>query len=79
MIPAHFSSLWRYLHAAYSCPAFTESCPPDHEIILFWLEHCGTPEAMKQSRKLLSQVGSDKHQSSYSFSIPAKATPVIIE
>ncbi|XP_026277665.1 chloride intracellular channel exl-1-like [Frankliniella occidentalis] len=78
-IPAHFSALWRYLYAAYSCPAFTESCPPDHEIILHWLEHCGTPEAMKQSRKLLSQIGSERHQPSYSFSIPAKATPVVID
>lgn len=78
-IPPQFSSLWRYLHAAYSCTAFTESCPPDHEIVLHWLEHCGTPEAMKQSRKLLSQIGSERHQPSYSFSIPAKATPVVID
>lgn len=78
-IPGHFTALWRYLHAAYSCPAFTESCPPDHEIILHWLEHCGTPEAMKQSRKLLSQIGSERFQASFSFSIPAKATPVVID
>ncbi|KDR22732.1 Chloride intracellular channel protein 6, partial [Zootermopsis nevadensis] len=31
-IPANLTGLWRYLHAAYSEPAFVHTCPSDAEI-----------------------------------------------
>lgn len=73
-IPASLTNLWRYLHSAYSEPAFMESCPSDTEILLHWLEHIG-----EESSKLQKQLLTSYKKQSYSFSVPVFARCAIIE
>lgn len=70
-LPRHLSNVWRYLHTAYSDPAFVNSCPTDTEILLHWLDS-GTP----QQQLLAASVGKPPL---YSFTIPATAIRVLIE
>ncbi|KAJ9600847.1 hypothetical protein L9F63_000959 [Diploptera punctata] len=73
-IPSNLTGLWRYLHAAYSEPAFVKTCPSDAEILLHWYEHIG--ESPASIHKHLMQL--DKAPQ-YSFSVPVYAKPVVIE
>ncbi|XP_067006206.2 chloride intracellular channel exl-1 [Anabrus simplex] len=75
-IPSDLSSLWRYLHAAYSEPAFLHSCPSDVEILLHWLEHIG--ESPSNLRKQQLQALHEKSPQ-YSFTVPVFAKPVMLE
>ncbi|KAK7865376.1 hypothetical protein R5R35_001864 [Gryllus longicercus] len=74
-IPSSFSSLWRYLHTAYSEPAFVESCPSDTEILLHWLEHVGESSSKLQKQLLTSY----KKPPKYSFSVPVFARCAVVE
>ncbi|PSN43591.1 hypothetical protein C0J52_15974 [Blattella germanica] len=73
-IPASLTGLWRYLHAAYSEPAFIKTCPSDAEILLHWYEHIG--ETPANIRKHLVHIEKSPR---YSFSVPVFAKPVILE
>jgi len=75
-IPPTLTSLWRYLHAAYSEPAFVRTCPSDAEILLHWFEHIG--ESPTNIRKYQHLVLNEK-MPHYSFSVPVYAKPVILE
>lgn len=77
-IPSELSGLWRYLHGSYSEPAFATSCPSDSEIILHWLDSVGEGVASPTRRKQL-RVMYEKTGTKYSFSVPVRATPVLIE
>ncbi|XP_049843763.1 chloride intracellular channel protein 5-like [Schistocerca gregaria] len=76
-IPAELTGLWRWLHAAYSLPAFVASCPCDAEITLHWLDALGestaSPERRRQMRALYE--GGPR----FSLTVPVRATPVVIE
>ncbi|XP_069695773.1 chloride intracellular channel protein 4-like [Periplaneta americana] len=75
-IPPSLTGLWRYLHAAYSEPAFVRTCPSDAQILLHWFEHIG--ESPANIRKHHQLVLNEKTPQ-YSFSVPVFAKPVILE
>lgn len=78
-LPRELTHVWRYLHSAYNEPAFVKHCPSDTEILLHWLDtdHPGTLKLSPRQQQLLA--ASSGKPPSFSFSVPALATKVVIE
>ncbi|XP_037091685.1 chloride intracellular channel exl-1-like [Pollicipes pollicipes] len=62
---AHF---WRYMHCAYSEPAFVRSCPCDQEIVLHWADRPETDKLSFERHKALS-----REKAKYSLDVPVRA------
>ena len=60
-IPTDFTTLWRYLGAAYTLDAFIKSCPSDQEIVLHWIRRETSPKEYLQLTK---------EEPKYSFDVP---------
>ncbi|KAG8278648.1 Chloride intracellular channel protein 6 [Homalodisca vitripennis] len=75
-LPRNLTHVWRYLHSAYSDPAFVKCCPSDTEILLHWLDTGSVKLSARQQQLLAASSGKPP---TFSFTVPATATRVELE